>query len=46
LTKKGEEEAKYRIDAVGVYVDEAIPRVESWARQVIAYVEDGDMLRT
>ena len=46
IDKAGEEKAKYHIDAVKVYVDEAIPKIESWAKQVIAYVEEGDMLRT
>ena len=46
IDKKGEEKAKYQIDAVKVYVDEAIPKIESWAKQVVAYVEEGDMLRT
>ena len=46
IDKVGEEKAKYQIDAVKVYVDEAIPKIESWAKQIIAYVEEGDMLRT
>ena len=46
IDKEGEEKAKYQIDAVKVYVDEAIVKIESWAKQVIAYVEEGDMLRT
>ena len=46
IDKEGEEKAKYQIDAVKVYVDEAIVRIESWAKQVVAYVEEGDMLRT
>ncbi|MFH1081767.1 MAG: acyl-CoA dehydrogenase family protein [Pseudomonadota bacterium] len=43
---QGEEKAKYQIAAVKVYVDEVIPQIESWAKQIIAYVEEGDMLRT
>ena len=46
IDKEGEEKAKYHIDAVKVYVDDTIPKIESWAKQVIAYVEEGDMLRT
>jgi len=46
IDKEGEEKAKYQIDAVKVYVDEAIPKIEGWAKQVVAYVEEGDMLRT
>ena len=46
IDKEGEAKAKYHIDAVKVYVDETIPKIEAWAKQVIAYVEEGDMLRT
>jgi alkylation response protein AidB-like acyl-CoA dehydrogenase len=46
IDKAGEEKAKYQIDAVKVYVDDTIPKIESWAKQIIAYVEEGDMLRT
>jgi len=27
-------------------VDDTIPRIEVWAKQALAYVEEGDMLRT
>ena len=46
IDKDGEEKAKYQIDAVKVYVDDTIPKIEAWAKQIIAYVEEGDMLRT
>ncbi len=46
IDKEGEEKAKHQIEAVKVYVDEMIPQIELWAKQVIAYVEEGDMLRT
>jgi len=46
IAKEGEDKAKYQIEAVKVYVDELIPQIELWAKQVIAYVEEGDMLRT
>ena len=46
IDKSGEEKAKYQIDAVKVYVDETIPKIEGWAKQIVAYVEEGDMLRT
>ncbi len=46
IDDKGEEKARYQINAVKVYVDEAIPKIEGWAKQIIAYVEEGDMLRT
>ena len=43
---KGEEKAKHQLAAVIVYVDETIPRIERWAKKLVAYVEEGDMLRT
>ncbi|EFK10327.1 acyl-CoA dehydrogenase family protein [delta proteobacterium NaphS2] len=46
IDKDGAEKARYQIDAVKVYVDETIPKIESWAKQIVAYVEEGDMLRT
>ncbi|HEJ83980.1 MAG TPA: acyl-CoA dehydrogenase, partial [Desulfobacteraceae bacterium] len=46
IAKDGEEKAKYQIEAVKVYVDEMIPQIELWAKQAVAYVEEGDMLRT
>jgi alkylation response protein AidB-like acyl-CoA dehydrogenase len=46
VSKEGEEKAVHQIAAVKVYVDEAIPKIENWAKQIIAYVEEGDMLRT
>ena len=42
----GEEKAKYQIAATKAYVDDTIPRIELWAKQALAYVEEGDMLRT
>jgi alkylation response protein AidB-like acyl-CoA dehydrogenase len=46
IAKNGEEKARYQIEAVKVYVDEMIPQIELWAKQLVAYVEEGDMLRT
>ena len=46
IEKQGEEKAKYQIAAVKCYVDDMIPQIEIWAKQVVAYVEEGDMLRT
>ncbi|MBW1798171.1 MAG: acyl-CoA dehydrogenase family protein [Deltaproteobacteria bacterium] len=46
ISKDGEDKARYQIAAVKVYVDELIPRIESWAKQILTYVEEGDMLRT
>ncbi len=46
IADQGEDKASYHIAAVQVYVDEQIPKIEAWAKQVIAFVEDGDMQRT
>jgi len=46
IAKNGEDKAKYQIEAVKVYVDEMIPQIELWAKQLVAHVEEGDMLRT
>ena len=46
IDKEGEEKAEYHIAAVKSYVDDIIPQIEAWAKQVFAYVEEGDMLRT
>lgn len=46
ISREGEEKARYHIAAVKVYVDDMVPQMEMWAKQVLAYVEQGDMLRT
>lgn len=45
IANKGEEKAKYQIDAVKAYVDQTVPKMEQWARQIVARVEEGDTLR-
>ena len=46
IESAGEEKARYQIAATKVYVDEIVPRIELGAKQALAYVEEGDMLRT
>jgi alkylation response protein AidB-like acyl-CoA dehydrogenase len=46
ISKQGEEKTGLQIAAVMAYVDETIPRIEAWAKQTLAYMEEGDMLRT
>ena len=46
ISAQGEEKAACQKAAVEVYVDEMIPAIEMWAKQTLAYVESGDMLRT
>ena len=45
IAKEGEEKAKYQIAAVKAYVDSRIPEIESWAKQALSYIEEGDTLR-
>jgi hypothetical protein len=46
IESQGEQKSKHHIAAVKVYMDEMIPMIEIWAKQVLAYVEEGDTLRT
>jgi len=45
LAEKGEEKAAAQIAAVQVYVDETLPRIERWAKQILAHIVKGDDLR-
>jgi alkylation response protein AidB-like acyl-CoA dehydrogenase len=40
LEKKGEKKAEYHIAAVKVYMNDTLPRIVHWARQVVAFVEE------
>jgi alkylation response protein AidB-like acyl-CoA dehydrogenase len=44
IDKEGEEKARHQIGAVKAYVDETVPKMENWAKQVLAYVEEGEAL--
>jgi hypothetical protein len=46
MAKEGEEKAKYQIAAVQAYVDDTMPKIDGWAKKILAYVEEGDTLRT
>jgi len=46
INKDGEQKAAYQIKAVQAYVNDMIPQIENWAKEIVAYVEEGDMLRT
>ncbi len=46
IAREGEEKAQHHIAAVKVYVDDAVPKLEQWAKQTLAYIETGDVLRT
>ncbi len=46
IAKLGEEKAALYIQFVEAYLDETIPKIETWAKQALAYIEEGDDLRT
>ncbi|MCP4681078.1 MAG: acyl-CoA dehydrogenase [Desulfobacterales bacterium] len=46
ISKDGEEKAKYQIAAVKAYANEIIPKIEIWAKEILAYSEEGDALQT
>ncbi len=46
IAKKGDTACAHYIAAVKIYVDGVIPKIETLAKQMLAYVEEGDMLRT
>ncbi len=46
ISNKGPEKAGYQIAAIKVYIDEIIPKMEIWAKEILTYVEEGDTLRT
>jgi len=46
IDRDGEKKARHQMAAVKVYMDEMVPMIEMWAKQILAYCEEGDMLRT
>ncbi|MEE8432643.1 MAG: acyl-CoA dehydrogenase family protein [Candidatus Desulfatibia sp.] len=44
IDKKGEKRAEYHTAVVQVYVNDAIPKIVHWSKQVLAFVEKGDAL--
>ena len=46
VAKLGAQKAQIYIDFVESYVDDMIPMIDMWGKQILAYVEDGDTLRT
>ncbi len=46
IASMGEAKAQIYIDFVKNYLDEVLPQMDAWAKQALAYVEDGDTLRT
>jgi len=45
IEKEGEEKAKYHIAATQVYVNDTVPRIYNWAKQVITHVMEGETLQ-
>ncbi len=46
MERAGDEKAQIRKDMVKVYVHEAFDRIESFAKQTLSAIAEGDMLRT
>ena len=44
VDRMGEEKARFYVDTVRAYVDETIPRMAAWAREALAYLEQGEKL--
>jgi alkylation response protein AidB-like acyl-CoA dehydrogenase len=44
IDKKGEKRAEYHTAAVQIYVNDAIPKIVHWSKQVLTFVEKGDAL--
>ncbi len=46
INGNGKDKTAHHIAAVKIYVNETIPVIEMWAKQVLVYAEEGDTLRT
>jgi alkylation response protein AidB-like acyl-CoA dehydrogenase len=46
VAAKGEDKAALHIAMTKAYIDEQIPRMDQWAKECLAYTEEGDTLRT
>jgi alkylation response protein AidB-like acyl-CoA dehydrogenase len=46
IASLGVDKAQLYVDFVETYVDDMIPMIDMWGKQALAYVEDGDTLRT
>ena len=42
----GADKAQLYVDFLDAYIDDNLPQLEMWGKQALAYVEDGDTLRT
>ncbi len=46
INRDGEAAAALHMAMVQAYMDDTLPKIEAWGKQVLARVEEGDMLRT
>ena len=44
IAKKGEKKAEYHTAAVQVYINDTLPKMIHWSKQVLTFVEEGDAL--
>jgi alkylation response protein AidB-like acyl-CoA dehydrogenase len=45
ITEKGEKKAQYHVAAVKIYVNDTVPKMVQRAKQILAYVAEGDELK-
>jgi alkylation response protein AidB-like acyl-CoA dehydrogenase len=45
IAETGEDKTAHQIAAVKIYVDETIPRIREWAKQILACMSEGDRLK-
>jgi hypothetical protein len=46
LAKDGEEKAALHVAATRVYINDTLPRIDFWAKQILAAISEGEELRT
>lgn len=44
VTQKGKKKGEYHIAAAKVYINDTIPKIVHWAKQIFVFVEEGDAL--
>jgi len=44
IARKGEKKAEYHTAAVQVYINDTLPKMIHWSKQVLTFVEEGDAL--
>jgi len=46
VAKEGEEKAALHVAATRIYVNDTLPRIDVWAKQILAAISEGEELRT